>query len=105
MNDQRVEVYAGIDWGSQTHQACVLDNHGKRLGERSFAHSGEGIGTLLQWLGEFAGGLASQVASRHRGAARAGGGKSAGRRLCGAFNQPQATGSVPRPVQPVRLQG
>ena len=27
MNDQRVEVYAGIDWGSQTHQACVLDNH------------------------------------------------------------------------------
>ena len=61
MNDRRVEVYAGIDWGSQTHQACVLDNHGKPLGERSFAHSGEGIGTLLRWLAEFAGGLASQV--------------------------------------------
>ena len=61
MNDRRVQVYAGIDWGSQTHQACVLDNHGKPLGERSFAHNGEGIGTLLRWLAEFAGGLASQV--------------------------------------------
>ena len=61
MIDLQVEVYARIDWGSKTHQACVLYEGGKQLGERSFAHGGEGIGTLFRLFGEFASGGASPV--------------------------------------------
>ena len=28
--------FVGVDWGSQTHQACVIDVAGKLLGERAF---------------------------------------------------------------------
>ena len=26
------EFYAGIDWGSETHQVCILDSEGALLG-------------------------------------------------------------------------
>ena len=32
---------ADIDWGSQSHQACVLDAAGAVLGEKAFPHSAE----------------------------------------------------------------
>ena len=42
--------FAGIDWGSQSHQVCVLDPSGAILGEKAFPHSGEGLGQLLDWI-------------------------------------------------------
>ena len=53
--------FAGIDWGSQKHQACVLDAAGKVLGERVFEHSGEGLLQMADWLLSFAKGDASEV--------------------------------------------
>ena len=53
--------FAGIDWGSQSHQVCVLNSEGAVLGERAFAHSGEGLSELLDWILVFAGGLAAQL--------------------------------------------
>ena len=53
--------FAGIDWGSQTHQACVLNADGEVLGERAFAHSGKGLGQLIQWMLKCAGCDAGQV--------------------------------------------
>ena len=32
--------FVGVDWGSQTHQACVIDVAGTLLGERAFEHAG-----------------------------------------------------------------
>lgn len=43
-------AFAGIDWASQDHQVCVMDNQGVVLGERSFRHSGEGLESLCDWL-------------------------------------------------------
>ena len=64
MIDLQVEV-SRIDWGgSKTHQTCVLYEGGKQLGERSFAHGGEGIGTLFRLFGEFASCGASPVRRR-----------------------------------------
>ena len=37
------EFFAGIDWGSETHQVFVVDDDGKTLGERAFRHSGAGL--------------------------------------------------------------
>jgi transposase len=42
--------FAGIDWASQTHQACLIDAGGKIIGERAFAHGGAGLAELCHWL-------------------------------------------------------
>jgi len=42
--------FAGIDWGSERHQACLLDATGKVAGERAFAHGGTGLAALCDWL-------------------------------------------------------
>src|SRR4029079_3423539 len=47
--------FAGIDWGSATHQACLLDEAGTVVGERAFAHGGAGLAALCDWLMSMAG--------------------------------------------------
>lgn len=42
--------FVGIDWGNAEHVACVLDAAGQVLGERSFEHTGDGIGEMCRWL-------------------------------------------------------
>ena len=46
--------FVGIDWGSQKHQACVLDAAGTVLGEREFEHGGTGLMQMADWLLSFA---------------------------------------------------
>ena len=53
--------FVGVDWGSQTHQACVSDVAGKLLGERAFEHGGQGLSEMADWLLSFAAGKAEQV--------------------------------------------
>ena len=53
--------FAGVDWGSQKHQVCVLDADGKVLGEREFEHSGAGLTQMADWLLSFATGDAGEV--------------------------------------------
>ena len=53
--------FVGVDWGSQTHQACVSDVAGKPLGERAFEHGGQGLSEMADWLLSFAAGKAEQV--------------------------------------------
>src|SRR5215212_6683643 len=47
--------YAAVDWGSEQHQACLLDAAGAVVGERSFRHDGAGLTTLCDWLVSVAG--------------------------------------------------
>lgn len=42
--------YAGIDWASRSHRVRLLDAGGADLGERDFAHSGEGLAAMMAWL-------------------------------------------------------
>ena len=50
MTDETKRWFAGIDWGSERHQACLLDGAGKVVGERAFAHGGAGLAALCDWL-------------------------------------------------------
>src|ERR687884_1987158 len=50
-----VSWFAGIDWGSEKHQVCLLDAAGKLVGERDFRHSGAGLPALCDWLVSAAG--------------------------------------------------
>ena len=53
--DPQPACFAGIDWGSQSHQACVLGADGAVLGEKAFPHSGKGLGQMLDWVRDRAG--------------------------------------------------
>ena len=44
------EILAGIDWSAQTHQVTVVDADGELLGEREFAHSGDGLVEMADWI-------------------------------------------------------
>ena len=45
-----LECFVGIDWGSETHQACIVDSEGTILGERAFRHGGAGLAEMADWL-------------------------------------------------------
>ena len=55
MSDDTVSWYAAVDWGSEQHQACILDTAGKIAGERAFPHGGAGLVALCDWLVSVAG--------------------------------------------------
>lgn len=50
MSEESYVWFVGVDWGSEKHQACVLDQQGDIAGEQSFAHSGAGLAELSDWL-------------------------------------------------------
>src|SRR3954463_9780048 len=55
MAEETIRWFAGIDWGSAKHQACLLDGTGKVVGERAFAHGGAGLAALCEWIVSMAG--------------------------------------------------
>src|ERR671910_2233038 len=55
MAEVTIGWFAGVDWGSQQHQVCVLDAAGKVVGERVFPHGGAGLVALCDWLVSVAG--------------------------------------------------
>ena len=48
-------MVCSIDWGTERHQACVLDARGGIAGERAFSHSGAGLALLCDWILSIAG--------------------------------------------------
>src|SRR4051794_35344959 len=55
MADETVSWFAGVDWGSERHQVCLLDAAGQVVGERAFRHGGAGLAALCDWLVSIAG--------------------------------------------------
>ncbi len=55
MSDDTVSWFAAVDWGSEQHQACIVDAAGKTKGERAFPHGGTGLAALCDWLVSVAG--------------------------------------------------
>ena len=50
MAEETFAWFAGVDWGSERHQVCILDAQGSVVGERDFPHSGAGLAELSDWL-------------------------------------------------------
>lgn len=42
--------FAGVDWARQTHHVRLTDDAGHDVGERIFAHGGEGLAEMANWL-------------------------------------------------------
>jgi transposase len=47
--------FVGVDWGSAEHAVCLLDDTGKKLGERVFKHDGGALAEMCAWLLETSG--------------------------------------------------
>src|SRR3954452_11038613 len=56
MTDETKRWFAGVDWGSEKHQVCLLDGADAVVGERAFRHDGAGLAALGDWLVSLAGG-------------------------------------------------
>lgn len=55
-------IFSGIDWGSESHQVCIVNTAGAVLGEMSFPHSGQGLHQMLDWIIDCAGCDADRIA-------------------------------------------
>jgi transposase len=42
--------YAGVDWGSESHCVFLTDDQGRKVGQKFFKHSGEGLAEMASWL-------------------------------------------------------
>ncbi len=49
-NNDPKRWYAGVDWGSQIHCVFLTDDQGRKLGQKEFRHSGEGLAEMAAWL-------------------------------------------------------
>src|SRR5881392_4024666 len=54
MEDER-NWFVGVDWATETHHVRVSDARGRKLGARTFAHSGEGLAAMAAWILEVTG--------------------------------------------------
>ena len=55
MTSEMRRWFAGVDWGSEKHQVCLLDDAGAVVGERAFRHDAAGLAALCDWLVSVAG--------------------------------------------------
>ncbi|MGA8581778.1 MAG: IS110 family transposase [Bryobacteraceae bacterium] len=58
---QNQSWFAGVDWASQKHDVWLADASGKRLGKRTFEHSGEGLAQMCDWLIATSGGKPEDI--------------------------------------------
>jgi len=42
----RLTCFAGVDWGSETHQVCIVERDGAVSAERSFRDGGAGLAEM-----------------------------------------------------------
>ena len=55
-------VFVGVDWGSESHQTCAIDDDRGVLLEKGFPHSGKGLSELVEALVALADGRAGRIA-------------------------------------------
>jgi transposase len=55
MSEEVFAWFVGVDWSSEKHRVCILDQQGTIAGERSFPHGGAGLAELGDWLLSIAG--------------------------------------------------
>ena len=59
--DKTPKWFAGAGWASQKHDVWLADASGKRLGKRTFEHSGEGLAQMCSWLIAASGGRPEDI--------------------------------------------
>ena len=55
-------LYVGLDWGTEFHQACVLDASGKQVHKSKIGHNGQAIADFVRLIVDTASGKPERVA-------------------------------------------
>lgn len=55
-------LYVGLDWGTEFHQACVLDGSGKVVHKSKIGHNGQAIADFVRLVVDTASGKPERVA-------------------------------------------
>lgn len=53
--------FAGVDWASSKHDVTLTDDSSRIIGRRIFAHSGEGLAQMADWLLRETGAVAADI--------------------------------------------
>jgi transposase len=53
--------FVGVDWASETHHVRLSDVRGRKVGERAFSHSGEGLAEMAAWILQLTGAEPGEV--------------------------------------------
>ena len=61
MSDQ-YRYFVGIDWATESHEACVLDAGQRVIDRKAVEHSGSGIAQFVEYLNKLSSGCPEQVA-------------------------------------------
>ena len=48
--EESKEWYVGVDWASENHHVLVMNENGRKIGERIFKHGGEGLSAMTTWI-------------------------------------------------------
>jgi hypothetical protein len=48
--EKTLSWFADVDWGSEDHQACLVDAQGNIVGEREFTRSGAALAVSDDWM-------------------------------------------------------
>lgn len=54
MHEITCRLFVGVDWGTESHQVCVLDPGGQIVEERKVLHSATAVAEFLDWLSTIA---------------------------------------------------
>ena len=60
--ENEFSIYVGLDWGTEFHQACVLDVSGKVVHESKIGHNGQAIADFVRLIVDTAAGKPDRVA-------------------------------------------
>lgn len=61
MEDEQRDWFVGVDWASLTHHAFLIDARGRKVAEHGFAHGGEGLAQMADWIIEHTGAVPDKV--------------------------------------------
>jgi transposase len=61
MSDPPARLFLGVDWATKEHQASAVTPGGEIVGEKAFAHSGDGLNDLVSWLERLSDGNLEEV--------------------------------------------
>jgi transposase len=55
------QLFVGIDWATEAHQVCIVNNRNEILYERVVQHSGQVVAEFIDWLIDLCGGDTSRL--------------------------------------------
>jgi transposase len=95
---EEFSFYVGVDWGTEFHQACILDAKGEKICQRRIEHSGPGMLEFCDFLQALTHGKASALAVAIEVPRVPIVEALLEQNQRGILDQPKAAGSLPRPA-------